>query len=215
MVVAARAGARRRFTRGLAGLLAFLSLASAPSCATAEAPLSWNDAQLLQGGHILFKTETPDRGATGAALGGTARAVVHADADTVWRTLMDFPAHAGLFPTVKASEVIEHGAERTLVRYLVAVGPFAFRFFVNNYADPASRVLRWELDRSRKNDLFRHHWGYWKVEPWHEGVLVTYAMGSRTKLPAFLTRAAGEEGTVLAVKALKERVERDAGGGKG
>ena len=120
---------------------------------------------------------------------------------------MDFPGHAGLFPRVKESEVLEHGSGRTLVRYRVSVGPFTFRFFVNNYAGAANHPLRWRLDRGRDYELFRDQWGYWKVEPWDDGVLVTYAMGGRTTLPAFLTRGAGEQGAVQTVKALKERVE--------
>ncbi len=89
-----------------------------------------------------------------------------------------------------------------------AVGPFTFRFFVDNYADSSAHVLRWQLDHGHDNDLFREHWGYWKVEPWGDGVLVTYAMGGRTTLPVFLTRRAGQDGAVLTMKALKERVER-------
>lgn len=38
-------------------------------------------------------------------------------------------------------------------------------------------------------------------------MLVTYAMGGRTTLPAFLARGAGEQGAVQTLKALKDRVE--------
>lgn len=201
-------GRLARRVRCVAGLLALVALFSLPSPVAASLSLSSDDQRLLRQGRILFKTDLPDGGTGSGAMGGTALAVLRADTDTVWRTLMNFSGHAGLFPRVKESEVLQHGTDWTLVRYLVAVGPFAFRFFVNNYADPSAHVLRWELDRGRNNDLFRDHWGYWKVEPWGEGVLVTYAMGSRTILPAFLTRGAGQEGAVLTVKALKERVER-------
>lgn len=64
------------------------------------------------------------------------------------------------------------------------------------------------LDQGQDNDLFRDQWGYWKVEPWGEGALVTYAMGGRTTLPAFLTRGSGQDAAVLTMKALKEHVER-------
>ena len=109
---------------------------------------------------------------------------------------------------MRESAVIEHEADLTLVGYRVTVGLFSFRFFIKNYADAFTHTLRWELDQSRENDLFRDHWGYWKIDPWGEGTLVTYAMGGRTTLPAFLTRGAGREGAMLTVQALKERVER-------
>lgn len=189
------------------GSLALVLLLASPQSLTAGLRLSLDDLRLLRQGRILFKNDVPAGGVGGGALGGTALALLQSDPETVWRTLMDFPSHAGLFPQVKESRVIEHLADQTLVRYLVAVGPFTFRFFIKNYADPSVFVLRWELDHGRRNDLFRDHWGYWKVEPRSEGALVTYAMGGRTTLPAFLTRGAGQEGTVQTLRALKERVE--------
>lgn len=178
-----------------------LQVSGAPTLSSAE-------QRLLEEGRILFKTDIPAGGTGGAALGGTALALLRSDTETVWRTLVDFPGHARLFPRVSESQVLERQGERTLVRYEVTVGLFAFRFFVNNYADLSSHLLRWQLDRGQHNGLFRDQWGYWKVEPWGKGVLVTYAMGGRTVLPAFLTRGGGQEAAILTLKALKERVER-------
>ncbi|MFQ5521580.1 MAG: SRPBCC family protein [Candidatus Methylomirabilia bacterium] len=196
---------RARLPAKLGALVALLLLLLP---VTADLTLSSVDKRLLRQGRIVFKKELPTGGIRSGAMGGTALGLLQADTETVWLALLDFPGHAGLFPRVKESEVIEHAGERSLVRYLVAVGPFAFQFFVINYADHASHVLHWKLDQGRENDLFRDHWGYWKVEPWEEGVLVTYAMGGRTTLPAFLTRGAGKDGTIQTMKALKERVER-------
>ena len=200
-------GGLTRRTRCAAGLLALILLFSLPRPVSADLTLSSADERLLRQGRILFKGDIPAGGTGSPAMGGTALALLHADTETVWRTLVNFPGHAGLFPRVKESEVLERGGERTLVRYLVSVGPFAFRFFLNNYADPSTLRLSWRLDQGRANGLFHDQWGYWKVEPWDDGVLVTYAMGGRTTLPAFLTRGAGEQGTVQTMKALKERVE--------
>ena len=207
MSLGPRLGRLARRTRCAPALLALVLLLSLPHPVTADLTLSSTDERLLRQGRILFKSEIPAGGSAGGAMGGTALALLQADPDTVWRTLVDFPSHAGLFPRVKESAVLERGGDRTLVRYRVAVGPFAFRFHVNNYADAAAHLLRWELDRGRDNDLFRDQWGYWKVEPWDQGVLVTYAMGGRTTLPAFLTRGAGEQGAVQTLKALKDRLE--------
>lgn len=212
MSVPSRLGRLARPTRCAAGLLVLVLLLSLPLPVNADLTLSATDARLLRQGRILFKSDIPAGGTSDAAMGGTALVLLHTDRETIWRTLVDFPGHAGLFPRVKESAVVERGGGRTLVRYLVSVGPFAFRFFVNNYADPANHLLRWQLDRGRDNELFRDQWGYWKVEPWDDGVLVTYAVGGRTTLPAFLTRGAGEEGAVQTVKALKERVEGPATG---
>ena len=190
--------------------LVVAALVSLPLPVTADLTLSSAEQRLLRQGRIVFKADVPAGGTGGSAMGGTAMALLHSDSETIWRTLVDFPGHAGLFPRVTESRVLEREAERTLVRYRVTVGPFAFQFFINNYADPSSHRLRWQLDRGRDNDLFWDHWGYWKVEPWGEGVLVTYAMGGRTMLPAFLTRGGGQDGAVLTMKALKERVERES-----
>ncbi len=191
----------------LLALLALVVLLLSPHLAASSTVLSDNDATLLRRGAIVFSADLPPGPNKDEGMGGTASALLQADTEAVWQTLLDFPGHAGLFPRVKESAVIAHQDNQTLVSYRVAVGLFSFRFFIRNYADPVTHTLRWELDQSRPNDLFRDHWGYWKVHPRGEGTLVTYAMGGRTALPAFLTRGAGREGTVLTMKALKERVE--------
>lgn len=189
-------------------LLTLMLLLVPPNEAAPSPVLSDHDAASLRRGAIVFSADVPPGPTTGGGMGGTAVALLHAETEAVWQTLLDFPGHAELFPRLKESAVVERRANQTLVSYRVAVGMFSFRFFVRNYADALDHILRWELDQSRRNTLFRDHWGYWKVEPWEEGTLVTYAMGGRTTLPAFLTRGAGREGVILAVKALKVRVEQ-------
>ena len=198
------------FGAGESRTLAFLALALlllSPRPAASSPGLFDNDVTLLRRGAIVFSADLPPGPSKDGRMGGTASAFLQADTEAVWQTLLNFPGHAGLFPRVKESAVIAHQDDQTLVSYRVAVAGFSFRFFIKNYVDTFAHTLRWELDRSRSNDLLRDHWGYWKVERWGEGTLVTYAMGGRTALPAFLTRGAGREGTVLTMKALKERVE--------
>jgi len=190
--------------------LAFLALALlllAPHPAASRPAFSDTDVTHLRRGAIVFSADLPPGPHKDGGMGGTALALLQADREAVWQTLVDFPGHAGLFPKIKESAVIEQQANLTLVSYRVAMGLLSFRFFIKNYVNAPAHTLRWELDQSRHNDLFLDHWGYWKVEPWGEGTLVTYAMGGHTTLPAFLTRGAGREGILLAVKALKERVE--------
>ncbi|MBI4608980.1 MAG: SRPBCC family protein [Candidatus Rokubacteria bacterium] len=194
----------------IASLLLFLAIGDAREVA-ARPSLSHTDLTALKAGAILFRAEVPVGRNGSVGMGGTALAYLQSEPETVWDTLLDFSGHAGLFPRVKETRVIERSAGRTLVSYHVAVGPFSFRFFLNNYADAEAHLLRWELDQSRDNDLFRDHWGYWKVDEWEDGALVTYAMGGRTTLPAFLLARAGRDGAVETVKALKARIEGRAG----
>ena len=74
--------------------------------------------------------------------------------------------------------MLQSDASRTLVRYVIGVGPFSFGFHVNNYPDDSRRRLVWHLAEDRPNDLFRTSWGYWQLDPDPHGVVVTYAMAA-------------------------------------
>lgn len=176
--------------------------------ATAAAPaLAPDEAARLRRGEVLFRGEVPLRDGRQMGNGGTAIVLVRAPIDQIWKILMDFEGYAGLFPRVRNTEVVERIGNRTLVRFDLQVGPFAFQFFVNNFVRQSERLLLWRLDGERENDLFRDTWGYWQLEPVPEGVLVTYAMGSLTHLPAFLTRGAEQDGVVQTARALKVKAE--------
>ncbi len=66
----------------------------------------------------------------------------------------------------------------------------------------------WHLAHERQNELFRDKWGYWQVEPHRDGTMLTYAMATRTVLPAFLTRGAERNGLIETLKAVRKRAER-------
>jgi hypothetical protein len=132
---------------------------------------------------------------------------VHGDIETVWRILLDYPGHSGLYPRVVGATVLEAGGDHALVRYVVGVGPFSFAFHVDNSADRAHGRLAWRLARDRRNDLFRDSWGYWQIDPVPGGVMLTYAMAARTVLPAFLTRGAERDGLLQTLQAVRDRVE--------
>lgn len=191
-------------------VLLLLALGDAREAA-ARPSLSARDVSALKAGKILFRPEVPQGRNGTVGMGGTALAYLQSDPEAVWEVVLDFAGHSKLFPRVKETRVIERAPGRTLVSYRIAVGPFSFRFFLNNYADAETHFLRWELDQSRDNDLFRDHWGYWKLDEWDDGVLVTYAMGGQATLPAFLMARAGRDGAVETVKALKAHVEQRAG----
>jgi ribosome-associated toxin RatA of RatAB toxin-antitoxin module len=196
--------------RILGSILSF-ALLLVPSLAPAALPLSQSDLSRLNRGEIVFKSEIPTADGAPRGNGGTAVALVDGDLATVWRILTDFSHYAGLFPRVKESEVVDQHGAQSLVRFHVAAGPFNFRFSVQHVVSWRDRRIHWRLDQSQSNDLFRDTWGYWQLEPSSGGrVLVTYAMGSQTVLPAFLTRGSEQDSVVKTVAALKTRVEQTA-----
>lgn len=189
--------------------LSLLLSGVAPLARAASPALSPGDLARLHRGEVVFKDQLPSAEDAPVGNGGTAIALLQADLREVWRILTNFAHYAGLFPRVKESETMEQAGGRTLVRFRVAVGPFSFRFFVTHLVSWEERQIRWRLDRSQANDLFRDTWGYWQLDAVSSGwVLVTYAMGSRTVLPAFLTNRSERESVVKTVAALKARVEQ-------
>ena len=193
--------------RPCAVLLALLIVAATAAPAN---PLTLSSDQLgrLERREIVVLDELPAGAPVAARSGGTALALVNAPPDSVWRVLVDYPRHSGLYPNVVEATVLESDAAHALVRYVVGVGPFSFGFHVNNYPDAARGRLAWRLDRGRKNGLFRESVGYWQLEPRSEGVLLTYAMAARTALPRFLTAGAERDGMVEAIRAVRDWAEQ-------
>lgn len=168
--------------------------------------LSEDQLRRLDRGDVVVLDVLPPGGTGKVDQGGTAMALSQASPDAVWRVLVDYPAHRGLYPRVVAADVLAAHDAHALVRYVVGVGPFSFGFHVNNYPDTARRRLEWRLDHARSNGLFDDGWGYWQIEPHGGGVKLTYAMAART-IPAFLTRGAERDGLVETVKAVRDRAE--------
>jgi ribosome-associated toxin RatA of RatAB toxin-antitoxin module len=187
-------------------VLAVVVLAGATFALEAP-PFSAQDRRRLEQREILLFDDLPPGAPARSAMGGTAVALVHADAEAVWRLLVDYPGHSSLYPRVVHVDVLERGGDHALVRYVVGVGPFSFGFHVDNYADRARGRLAWRLAHDRRNNLFRDSWGYWQIEPAVGGVVVTYAMAARTILPTFLTRGAERDGLVQTLSAVRDRAE--------
>lgn len=189
-------------------LILILLLLGRGAFALGPPELSTEHHRRLERREILLFDVLPPGGAAGATRGGTAVALVHADADAVWRILVDYPAHSGLYPRVVDATVLEQGGDHALVRYVVGVGPFSFGFHVDNHADRAHGRLAWRLARDRRNQLFRESWGYWQIDPAAGGIVLTYAMAARTVLPDFLTRGAERDGLVETLRAVRDRAEQ-------
>ncbi len=170
--------------------------------------LSDDARRTLDRGEVVVLDVLPPGGKARAAQGGTALSLVHASPADVWRVLVDYPRHSGLYPRVTSTEVLESDPGHALVRYVVGVGPFTFGFHVDNYLDAGKRRLEWQLATGRSNQLFRRSWGYWQIDPHRDGAMLTYAMAAQTVLPAFLTRGAERDGLVDTIKAVRDRAER-------
>ena len=178
----------------------------APNATPRPLPLSDEQLRRVNEGEVVLLDELPAGGGSDAQ-GGTAVALVHASPDDVWDLVVDYRAHLGLYPKVTAVDIVESAAGHALVRYRIGVGPFSFRFHIDNYPDTRHRRLEWRLAQGRSNGLFRDSWGYWQIDEHPGGAMVTYAMGARTLLPAFLTRGAERDGLVDTVKAVRTRAE--------
>ncbi|OLC16484.1 MAG: hypothetical protein AUH29_04875 [Candidatus Rokubacteria bacterium 13_1_40CM_69_27] len=187
--------------------LALVIVATWPTAAKSLG-LSPTQLERLARGEVVLLDVLPPGSSSGPVQGGTALARVQASPEAVWRVLVDYRHHPGLYPRVVDTEVLEGGLEHALVRYVVGVGPFSFGFHVNNYADAARRRIEWRLAPERRNDLFRDSWGYWQIESRGADVVLTYAMAARTVLPAFVTRGAERDGLVETLKAVRERAEQ-------
>ena len=188
-------------------LLVAIMTNSVPAFGIDRPTLSADQRTRLAAGDVVLLDVLPPGGETWRTQGGTALAVVNAAPPAVWRVLVDWQRHSGLFPRVVGAQVLEVDGAHALVRYTVGVGPFSFGFHVNNYPNIDQRRLTWRLATDRRNDLFRDSWGYWQLELAPSGTLLTYAMAARTVLPHFLTRGAERDGLVETVKAVRERAE--------
>jgi Polyketide cyclase / dehydrase and lipid transport len=194
--------------KSLTALLStMIIIAVVPAVATGGPALSSNQLTRLDHGDVVLVDALPPGGDPEHSQGGTAIIVVRAAPETVWRILLDYDRHAGLYPRVVAARVLESGVGRALVRYTLGVGPFSFGFHVNNYPDAERRRLTWRLAIDQHNDLFRDSWGYWQVEADPRGTLLTYAMAARTVLPRFLTRTAERDGLRETLRAVRQRAQ--------
>lgn len=190
-------------------LVVLLVLTCGASAWAAPPALSPDQQRRLDAGEIVV-LETLPPGASASAQGGTAIARVCAAPGTVWDILVDWPGHTALYPRVTASEVIHRDAARVRVRYTVTIGPFAFDAYIDKYPDAARRRSTWRLAEDRPGSFFSESSGFWQVDEADAGSLVTHGVGTRTIVPAFLTRGSQRESLVSTVKALRARAQKNA-----
>ncbi|HEX9820343.1 MAG TPA: SRPBCC family protein [Methylomirabilota bacterium] len=193
----------------LRSLVALLAVAGGLFTTAAAGPLqelSDDVRRRLAAGEVIVRDALPP-GASEFARGGTALALVRGSPEQVWRVLVDYGGHARYYPKVVATEVVEQGERRALVRYQVGIGPFSFGFHMHKYPDPVRRRIDWHLAEGHSTGLFRENSGYWQVDAAGDASLVTYAIAVRTILPGFVTRGSEQDSLTETVTSLRRLVE--------
>jgi ribosome-associated toxin RatA of RatAB toxin-antitoxin module len=194
------------------GLLVLVVVGWLVTASPAASPQTFSDDERrrLAAGEVVVQDAMPP-GASAAARGGTAFAIVRASPDQVWRVLTDYPGHVRYYPRVVAAEVVENTGRQVVVRYEVAVGPFSFNFYMDKFPDPQRRRIEWHLAEGRSHGMFRENSGYWQVDPRERTSLVTYAIAVRTLLPAFVTLGAERDSLLETITSMRKLVEEGGG----
>jgi ribosome-associated toxin RatA of RatAB toxin-antitoxin module len=191
-------------------VLAVLAGAVGAASPAGPRPLSEDQRRRLAAGEVLVDDTMPP-GASETARGGTARALVRATPDQVWRVLVDYPGHSRYYPRVVATEVVEQDERHVVVRYHVGLGPFSFAFHMDKFPDARRRRIDWHLADGHSHGLFRENSGYWQVDPSDNVSLVTYAIAVRTMLPGFVTRGAERDSLTETITSMRKLAESREG----
>jgi hypothetical protein len=167
--------------------------------------LSEEHRRRLDRREIVVLDVLPAGGDARHSTGGTGLAVVHAAPARVWRILVDYAHHAGLYPRVIDVAIVEETGSRAVVRYVVGIGPLSFGFHVTTHPEAARGRLAWRLARDRPNDLFQDSWGYWQVDAHPH----CHLCDGRPHPPPGVPRPRGRVGRLIAtLRAVRARAEQ-------
>ncbi len=192
-------------------LVAFLLLASGAyvSASPPAVELSADDQQRLAAGEVIVLDARPP-GASDGADGGTAMGRVAASPEAVWRIIVDYRNHTTIYPRVVSAEVVRADERQVRVRYGLSLGFMSVDLVMDKYPDATRRRTEWRLAEDPPSRFFLENSGYWQVDAAPGGSLVTYAVATRTMLPAFMTRGSQRENLVATVEALRRRAVEPA-----
>ena len=187
-------------------IVAFLLLAARASAAQSTPPVevSADDQQRLAAGAVIVLDARPP-GASDGADGGTAMGRVAASPEVVWRIIVDYKNHPTIYPRVTSAEVVRADERSVRVRYALSIGFMSLDLVMDKYPDAARRRTEWRLAEDQPSQFFLENSGYWQVDEAPGGSLVTYAVATRTLLPAFMTRGSQRESLVTTVENLRRR----------
>jgi hypothetical protein len=188
-----------------------LCLAHLTAAGATPPALSVEQQRHLDAGEIVLLDTLPPR-ASASAQGGTAVAVVCAPPAAVWAVLVDWRNHPAIYPRVTRAEVVHADAARVRVRSTLAIGPLSFDVDLDKFPDAERRRVEWRLPPDHSGGFFSESSGYWQVDEAARGAsIVTYAVGTRTLAPGFLTRGSHRESLVSAVESLRKQAKHAAG----
>lgn len=187
-------------------VVGFLLLTHGAGVWAASPAFSPDQQRRLDAGEVIVLDILPP-GASESAQGGTAAAFVCASTAAVWSILVDWRNHPTIYPRVTHAEVTRTDGPRVRVRYTLSIGPFTFDLYMDKHADPARLRVTWQLAEDQPSRFFAENSGYWQVDGAGPGSVVTYAVATRTLLPAFLTRGAQRDSLVTAVEAVRRRAQ--------
>ena len=191
-------------------IVAVLLLSAATSASTYTPVLSGDEQRRVDAGAIVVLDVLPP-GASASAQGGTAVALVCASPADVWAIVADWPGHTRLYPRITAAEVVSSDVSRVRVHYTVGIGPFSFQAFIDKFPDPEHRRSTWHLAEDESNTLFSESIGYWQIDAAGAGSQVTHGVGTRTIVPAFLTRGSQRQSLITTVQNLRMRAQGNDG----
>jgi hypothetical protein len=200
----------------LAGTLAscvvvLVILTGAMPGSAASPTLSADQQRRLEAGEIVLLEALPP-GASTSAQGGTAVALVCAPPSVVWDIVVDWRNHPSMYPRVTHAEGTQADPRRLRVRYTLSIGPFSFEVDMDKYPDPAQRRVTWHLAEDRPSTFFSESSGYWQVDAAGTDSRVTYAVATRTLVPAFLTRGSQRDSLVSTVRAVRKLAQQKGTG---
>ena len=175
--------------------------------------LSADHQRRVDTGEIVVLDALPPE-ASSSAQGGTAVALVCAPPSVVWDIVVDWRNHPSMYPRVTRAEGTQMDPRRLRVRYTLSIGPFSFDVDMDKYPDPAQRRVTWHLAEDRPSTFFAESSGYWQVDEAGSDSRVTYAVGTRTLVPAFLTRGSQRDSLVSTVQAVRKLAQKAGGRGQ-
>lgn len=177
--------------------------------------LTAEDLAVLARGDIVMKQEQTATG-NDAAGRGTAVLDVHADPDTIWSRITDYPSYPDVVDHVKSTRVYERSGDHVKVEFVIGAPLINIRYFIDHTWRPAEGWMTWRLDYTRTSD-FDDTVGFWWVEPladkpgWSR-IYYSASVKARGWVPPPIEKAFANIGLKTSVSWLKRESEAAARG---
>jgi ribosome-associated toxin RatA of RatAB toxin-antitoxin module len=135
--------------------------------AAAQEGFSAGERARLAAGQLVTRAQERDQGDQ-VLIGGTAWQVINAPPEAVWRAVLDTQRYPNLLPqVVEARNVRQNEGERTIYVHH-RHGVFDGSYYLNVQYQPEQRSARFQLDKTRENDI-QEAWGFMTVHEYGGG----------------------------------------------